>query len=158
VANVSRHEYRNYSSNAAIPGPGPFDPVAHSSVSLVGPKASLISVMFVVRMAIMNRFKQNSKLTFHVTYGYLVVSHRARRKSPANEAAGLNSIQITPRFKFGPDLYDTTSNRWWDVMTDTPGYFAKHAKKYNPQFGTGTTSYYNRTNIFVTPSSGPPAP
>jgi hypothetical protein len=28
-----------------------------------------------------------------------------------------NSIQVTPRFKFGPDVDDTESGKWWDVTT-----------------------------------------
>ena len=33
-------------------------------------------------------------------------------------AAGLpDYIQVTGRFKFGPDVYDPTTGRWWDVTT-----------------------------------------
>lgn len=64
-----------------------------------------------------------------------------------------NSIQVTPRFKFGPDVYDTESGKWWDVTT--PGQWNKHVTKYTPGYGSGSPLFYNRTNLFLNPLPNP---
>jgi hypothetical protein len=46
----------------------------------------------------------------------------------------LQHLQITPRFKPGPDVFDPASNRWWDVTT--PKQWASHVKKYQ-SYGRG---------------------
>jgi hypothetical protein len=63
------------------------------------------------------------------------------------------SIQVTPRFKFGPDVYDTESGRWWDVTT--PGQWRRHETKYTPGYGSGSPLFYNRTNLFLNPFPNP---
>ena len=47
----------------------------------------------------------------------------------------LGHLEITPRFKFGPDVFDPAKVRWWDLTT--PGEWQKHAEKYW-LFGDGT--------------------
>jgi RHS repeat-associated protein len=47
----------------------------------------------------------------------------------------LNHLEVTPRFKFGPDVFDPASKRWWDVTT--PGQWDSHTGKYS-LFGDGT--------------------
>ena len=65
-------------------------------------------------------------------------------------ASGLgDSIQVTPRYKFGPDVFDTNTGKWWDVTT--PGQWAGHVRKYAPGYGTGSPLFYGRTNFFVNP-------
>jgi hypothetical protein len=48
----------------------------------------------------------------------------------------LQHLQVTPRFKFGPDIFDAATGRWWDVTT--PGQWSRHVEKYTPSFGSGT--------------------
>jgi len=43
-------------------------------------------------------------------------------------------LSVTPRFKFGPDVYNPSSGEWWDVTT--PGQWGNHITKYSP-FGRG---------------------
>jgi RHS repeat-associated protein len=59
------------------------------------------------------------------------------------------SFQVTPRFRFGPDAYDTASGRWWDVTT--PRQWGSHVSRYTPGYGNGSPLFYNRTNFFVNP-------
>jgi hypothetical protein len=51
-------------------------------------------------------------------------------------------IQVTPRFQFGPDVYDAVNNFWWDVTTPDQWYL--HVGKYSPVFGQGTPLFYPR--------------
>jgi RHS repeat-associated protein len=53
----------------------------------------------------------------------------------------LSYLQVTPRFAFGPDVFDPVSNTWWDVTTE--GQWAAHEAKYNDFFGLGTGLFYN---------------
>jgi len=53
----------------------------------------------------------------------------------------LSHLQITSRFKFGPDVYDPATRVWWDVTT--PGEWAGHVKKYTPSFGGGRPLFYH---------------
>jgi RHS repeat-associated protein len=46
----------------------------------------------------------------------------------------LSHLDVTPRFRFGPDVYNIETKQWWDVTT--PGEWAKHLGKY-PSFGEG---------------------
>jgi len=52
----------------------------------------------------------------------------------------LDSLKVTPRFKFGPDVYDPNTGRWWDVTT--PGQWENHVEKYQKTFGVGTPLFY----------------
>jgi len=47
----------------------------------------------------------------------------------------LSSVQITPRFQFGPDFYSSSTGQWWDITTDSQ--WANHVDKYTQQFGNG---------------------
>lgn len=49
-------------------------------------------------------------------------------------------LEVTPRFKRGPDVIDPETGRWWDLTT--PGQWPNHVKKYGPD---GTPIYYNKT-------------
>lgn len=52
----------------------------------------------------------------------------------------LSHLEITPRFKFGPDVYDPIAQVWWDVTTSPQ--WAGHAAKYTPLFGRGVPLIY----------------
>lgn len=52
----------------------------------------------------------------------------------------LGSLQITRRFRFGPDVFEPASNSWWDVTT--PGQWGAHVGRYTPSFGQGTPLFY----------------
>ena len=52
----------------------------------------------------------------------------------------LKDLQITPRFKFGPDVYDPVSGVWYDVTT--PGQWIRHVDRYTGTFGQGFPLYY----------------
>jgi RHS repeat-associated protein len=47
----------------------------------------------------------------------------------------LQHLITTPRYKFGPDVFDPATQRWWDVTT--PGKWDAHLQKYW-LFGDGT--------------------
>jgi hypothetical protein len=47
----------------------------------------------------------------------------------------LQHLEITPRYKFGPDVFDPETQRWWDVTT--PTQWDAHVQKYW-LFGEGT--------------------
>jgi hypothetical protein len=49
-------------------------------------------------------------------------------------------IQVTPRFKFGPGVYDPVNKVWYDVTT--PGQWPLHVDKYTPGFGQGVPLHY----------------
>jgi RHS repeat-associated protein len=40
----------------------------------------------------------------------------------------LQHLITTPRYKFGPDVFDPATQRWWDVTT--PGKWGAHVEKY----------------------------
>jgi len=48
----------------------------------------------------------------------------------------LQHLEITPRFKFGPDVFDPAANKWWDVTT--PAQWDRHVIKYESGFGQGS--------------------
>lgn len=52
----------------------------------------------------------------------------------------LQHLEITPRFHFGPDVFDPVTRRWWDVTTAQQ--WQGHELKYNSLFGQGTPLYY----------------
>jgi hypothetical protein len=56
-------------------------------------------------------------------------------KESVSADANLSHLQITPRFKFGPDIFDPVNNVWYDVTT--PAQWLSHALKYTPGFGHG---------------------
>ncbi len=56
------------------------------------------------------------------------------KESVANDPA-LQHLELTPRFKFGPDVFDPATQRWWDVTT--PKQWGAHTSKYW-LFGEGT--------------------
>jgi len=47
----------------------------------------------------------------------------------------LTQLELTPRFKFGPDVFDPETQQWWDVTTSDQ--WSKHVDKYW-LFGEGT--------------------
>ena len=51
------------------------------------------------------------------------------------EDPDLADLQLTPRFKFGPDVFDPATQQWWDVTT--PAQWQQHVEKYW-LFGDGT--------------------
>ncbi len=53
----------------------------------------------------------------------------------------LGNLQTTPRFQFGPDVYDPAAGTWWDVTT--PGQWGMHVRKYTPMFGQGSPLFYS---------------
>jgi hypothetical protein len=52
----------------------------------------------------------------------------------------LNHLEITPRFQFGPDVFNPATNTWWDVTTQ--GQWGAHVGKYSGQFGAGVPLIY----------------
>ena len=52
----------------------------------------------------------------------------------------LNHLEITPRFKFGPDAFNPATRTWWDVTTQAQ--WGTHVGKYSDQFGTGVPLLY----------------
>jgi len=51
----------------------------------------------------------------------------------------LGHVQMTPRFKFGPDVFDAANGVWWDVTTMRD--LGRHATKY-ARFGDGIGLLY----------------
>jgi hypothetical protein len=51
----------------------------------------------------------------------------------------LQHLVVTPRAKFGPDVFNPMSHQWWDVTT--PADWAKHVRKYTDFFGEGSPLY-----------------
>jgi hypothetical protein len=49
-------------------------------------------------------------------------------------------FQVTPRFKFGPDVFNPTTNTWYDVTTRLQ--WQKHVIKYESQFGQGSGLFH----------------
>jgi hypothetical protein len=52
----------------------------------------------------------------------------------------LDNLMVTPRFEFGPDVFDPMAGRWWDVTTI--GDWAKHVGDYSDGFGRGIPLIY----------------
>ena len=52
----------------------------------------------------------------------------------------LQHLQVTPRFRFGPDVFDPAANVWYDVTT--PAQWQNHVLKYQPGFGQGVPLHY----------------
>ena len=48
-------------------------------------------------------------------------------KEAVSADPNLQLLQTTPRFQFGPDVYDAANSRWWDVTT--PGQWGAHVAK-----------------------------
>jgi hypothetical protein len=77
--------------------------------------------------------------------GLFEAAHRGERiDSFAKETIGkdenLQHLVITPRFGFGPDIYDPINKVWYDITT--PGQWASHVRKYTREFGQGTPLFY----------------
>jgi RHS repeat-associated protein len=51
-------------------------------------------------------------------------------------------FQVTPRFQFGPDVFNRTTNVWYDVTT--AGQWSTHVDRYTPAFGQGTPLFYGQ--------------
>jgi hypothetical protein len=47
----------------------------------------------------------------------------------------LSHLQVTPRFQFGPDVFNPETQEWWDVTT--PDQWDAHLSKCG-MFGNGT--------------------
>lgn len=60
-------------------------------------------------------------------------------KNLVSQEPGLSHLQITPPFKFGPDVFNPATQEWWDLTT--PGQWGKHVTKYSP-FGNGTPLFW----------------
>jgi hypothetical protein len=54
----------------------------------------------------------------------------------------LRHLRVTPRFKFGPDVFDPVRNVWYDVTT--PAQWQGHLLKYEEIFGQGVPLFYPR--------------
>jgi RHS repeat-associated protein len=61
-------------------------------------------------------------------------------KESVSTDPALSHLEITGRFKFGPDVYDPATGRWWDVTT--PGQWSSHVTKYSGNFGVGTPLFH----------------
>jgi hypothetical protein len=61
-------------------------------------------------------------------------------KESVSADANLQNLQITPRFKFGPDVFDPANNVWYDVTT--PAQWQNHVLKYTPGFGQGVPLFH----------------
>jgi hypothetical protein len=55
-------------------------------------------------------------------------------KESVRQDARLQHLEITPRFRFGPDFWDPHTGEWFDVTTQAQ--WGKHTQTYGP-FGTG---------------------
>jgi hypothetical protein len=71
----------------------------------------------------------------------LEAAHRGERidtfaKETIAKDESLRHLVITPRFQFGPDLYDPINNVWYDITT--VGQWPRHRSKYTDKFGAGT--------------------
>jgi hypothetical protein len=76
---------------------------------------------------------------------YLEAAHRGERidtfvKETIANDENLAHLKITPRFQFGPDIYDDINKVWYDITTLKQ--WAAHEKKYTPGFGQGTPLFY----------------
>jgi hypothetical protein len=75
----------------------------------------------------------------------LEAAHKGERidtfaKESIAKDKSLNFLKVTPRFQFGPDIYDPINNVWYDITT--LGQWKGHARKYTPGFGQGTPLFY----------------
>jgi hypothetical protein len=61
-------------------------------------------------------------------------------KEAVRHDARLGHLQVTPRFSFGPDVFNPATRTWWDVTT--AGRWESHIGKYTEQFGTGIKLLY----------------
>ncbi len=52
----------------------------------------------------------------------------------------LPHLIITPRFQFGPDVFDPINRVWYDIAT--PRGWARHERKYSHSFGRGIPLFY----------------
>jgi large repetitive protein len=52
----------------------------------------------------------------------------------------LKQLLVTSRFQFGPDIYDSVNNVWYDVTT--PDEWLAHLTKYTQGFGFGIPLFY----------------
>ena len=78
-------------------------------------------------------------------YPQLEAAHRGERidtfaKETIATDEYLAHLKITPRFQFGPDIYDDINKVWYDVTTLKQ--WAAHERKYTPGFGQGTPLFY----------------
>lgn len=61
-------------------------------------------------------------------------------KESVSADANLSNLQITPRIRFGPDVFDPANKVWYDVTT--PAQWQSHVLKYNPGFGQGVPLFH----------------
>jgi hypothetical protein len=78
-------------------------------------------------------------------YPYLEAAHRGERidtfaKRSIAEDKYLTHLKITPRFQFGPDIYDPINNLWYDITTLQQ--WPLHEVKYAERFGRGAPLFY----------------
>jgi RHS repeat-associated protein len=70
----------------------------------------------------------------------LAAAHRGTQidtffKESVSLDSRLSHLDLTGRYKFGPDVFDPAAQRWWDVTT--PAQWDAHVQKYS-LFGDGT--------------------
>jgi hypothetical protein len=78
-------------------------------------------------------------------YPHLEGAHKGERidtfiKESIADDDALQHLKITPRFKFGPDVYDLKNKIWYDVTTQNR--WEAHETKYKLKFGQGIPLYY----------------
>jgi len=62
-----------------------------------------------------------------------VIDDAAKATISADPA--LMHLSVTPRFRFGPDVFDDNAKLWWDMTTE--GQWQRHLAKYENLYGTG---------------------
>jgi len=85
---------------------------------------------------------QKKSLNYHPRYE---AAHKGERidsfaKESIAKDENLRHLKITPRFQFGPDIYDPVNRVWYDITTREQ--WNGHEKKYTEGFGQGTPLYY----------------
>ena len=53
----------------------------------------------------------------------------------------LKNLMMTPRFTFGPDVFNPYTGQWWDVTTSAQ--WAAHDAQYSSAFGFGNPLTYS---------------
>jgi hypothetical protein len=85
---------------------------------------------------------QNKSLNYHPGFE---AAHKGERidtfaKETIAKDDSLGHLKITPRFQFGPDIYDPANKGWYDITTRQQ--WNGHVKKYTERFGQGIPLYH----------------